>query len=816
MSSKRFPSQRRNRQRHDSAAVDPAWKQSEQPAIPESETEQAATRLSSSGSSVEAEHKMKISPLALLNCALFALTIQVTASETNLSIMAYYAELVLDVEVADSISSNILSANSPIILTDAANNVLVTNISITTVTVRGTLFIPYPFTEDLNNINSVAYITLEKKVGDQDPLQHQRRAPGEKLGALAMDIACLARRVYSDEPSSFSRQLAPHTFLHSLQPPPLRHQVCLAGPRTLEEAVNQARELRPCYKTRSPCHITQPPGLFTQLAPPLKEPQAVNIDTFPPCRTGGKRDGVRVGGESRAQQLTFNVEPPDTAVTSATVRGGSSMKEKPEEKGAWKGSRQRARMNLCPELEVRGDLHGYGQRLEGTTGTGSRSTACLPVADRRSLYSAVCIEIASQGFIVAAVEHRDESASATFYYKDQSTEQQHQVSSTPEHLQEEWLYYRTLKPGEPEFPLRNQQVQQRANECIGALNLLTDINAGQSVNNVLNLHFDWSKLRDSMDLCRTAIMGHSFGGATVIQSLCRETKFKCGVALDSWMLPLDDEVYARVTQPILFINSEKFQWLANIMKMKKLDANTIQRKMITIKGTVHQSFPDFTFLTGTLIGKIFKLKGEIDPNIAIDLCNKASLAFLQRHLAYFYALIGNTWQTKFTFANQTVASVKKIFQNKISCMQVALPKVCVRRNRKATLKGTRTARANCYPLENMIRLPPEVNRILYIRNLPYKITAEEMYDIFGKYGPIRQIRVGNTPESRGTAYVVYEDIFDAKNACDHLSGFNVCNRYLVVLYYNANRAFQKMDTKKKEEQLKLLKEKYGINTDPPK
>lgn len=40
-----------------------------------------------------------------------------------------------------------------------------------------------------------------------------------------------------------------------------------------------------------------------------------------------------------------------------------------------------------------------------------------------------------------------------------------------------------------------------------------------------------------------------------------------------------------------------------------------------------------------------------------------------------------------------------------------------------------------------VRLPPEVNRVLYIRNLPYKITAEEMYDIFGKYGAIRQIRV---------------------------------------------------------------------------
>ena len=46
---------------------------------------------------------------------------------------------------------------------------------------------------------------------------------------------------------------------------------------------------------------------------------------------------------------------------------------------------------------------------------------------------------------------------------------------------------------------------------------------------------------------------------------------------------------------------------------------------------------------------------------------------------------------------------------------------------------------------------------------------------------------GNAPETRGTAFVVYGDIFDAKNACDHLSGFNVCNRYLVVLYYQSTK-----------------------------
>ncbi|KAJ8948200.1 hypothetical protein NQ318_010476 [Aromia moschata] len=111
-----------------------------------------------------------------------------------------------------------------------------------------------------------------------------------------------------------------------------------------------------------------------------------------------------------------------------------------------------------------------------------------------------------------------------------------------------------------------------------------------------------------------------------------------------------------------------------------------------------------------------------------------------------------------------------------------------------------------------VRLPPEINRILYVRNLPYKITGEEMYDIFGKYGAIRQIRVGNTPETRGTAFVVFEDIFDAKNACDHLSGFNVCNRYLVVLYYQANKAFKKTDIEKKQEEIDKMKSKYGINT----
>ncbi|NP_001168609.2 uncharacterized protein LOC100382393 [Zea mays] len=113
------------------------------------------------------------------------------------------------------------------------------------------------------------------------------------------------------------------------------------------------------------------------------------------------------------------------------------------------------------------------------------------------------------------------------------------------------------------------------------------------------------------------------------------------------------------------------------------------------------------------------------------------------------------------------------------------------------------------------RLPPEVNRVLYVRNLPFNISSEEMYDIFGKYGAIRQIRLGNAKDTRGTAYVVYEDIYDAKNAVDHLSGFNVANRYLIVLYYQPAKMSKKSDIKKKEDEITRLQEKYGIGSKTP-
>ena len=60
------------------------------------------------------------------------------------------------------------------------------------------------------------------------------------------------------------------------------------------------------------------------------------------------------------------------------------------------------------------------------------------------------------------------------------------------------------------------------------------------------------------------------------------------------------------------------------------------------------------------------------------------------------------------------------------------------------------------------KAPPGANRILFVKNLNYQITGDDLYDLFGRYGSIRQIRIGNEQKTRGTAFVVYDDVMDVR------------------------------------------------------
>ncbi|NWX33876.1 PAFA2 acetylhydrolase, partial [Notiomystis cincta] len=237
----------------------------------------------------------------------------------------------------------------------------------------------------------------------------------------------------------------------------------------------------------------------------------------------------------------------------------------------------------------------------------------------RTLYSSICTELASWGFVVAALEHRDHSAATTYFL-------------TGEAGTEQWIPFQRVPQGQKEFYFRNKQVHQRARECVRALRLLQGIAAGRAEPNLLHQGWDLSVLKDNLDLTKVAVMGHSFGGVTAVLALVKEPSLRCAVALDAWMFPLENVLYPEVAKPVLFINTEKFQTPESVAKMRRLSSRNSQTKIVTVLGTVHEDQTDFAFLPGKLFGLLFGVRGSLDPHKALAITSQATLAFLQRHL----------------------------------------------------------------------------------------------------------------------------------------------------------------------------------------
>lgn len=99
------------------------------------------------------------------------------------------------------------------------------------------------------------------------------------------------------------------------------------------------------------------------------------------------------------------------------------------------------------------------------------------------------------------------------------------------------------------------------------------------------------------------------------------------------------------------------------------------------------------------------------------------------------------------------------------------------------------------------------------RQLTRIALGSDLYELFGRYGLIRQIRLGNAAKTRGTAYVTYEEQADAKRAVEQLNGFHLQDRYIVVLYHMPQRLTAKAELTKREADLAALKQQHNITDD---
>lgn len=293
-------------------------------------------------------------------------------------------------------------------------------------------------------------------------------------------------------------------------------------------------------------------------------------------------------------------------------------------------------------------------------------------------------------FFSPAVEHRDGSACCTFYAKETrmpisaSNMNLHAVdgplkftddeedgydeiddpnyvppkalsnSAIIPHITTDWIPYLPVKEGR--YNLRNKQIHRRVKECIRTLDLLEALNAGYEVQNLLDPLLDPTEFENLIDIDRAVIMGHSFGGATTLMSLSTELRFKLGICLDAWMYPIYKENFDFVTQPVLFINTQSFHTKENLRAMKQLlkvsnydrpdefpsrrgsnaegetDNQLIERKVITIKNTVHYNQSDIPFVLPWAVRAMIGANSSRNFFTAHDLTSALSLNFMFKHL----------------------------------------------------------------------------------------------------------------------------------------------------------------------------------------
>lgn len=245
-------------------------------------------------------------------------------------------------------------------------------------------------------------------------------------------------------------------------------------------------------------------------------------------------------------------------------------------------------------------------------------------ASSRFLISVVCNELASRGYLIAAIEHKDRSAGYTYYYKNKEDVQNDK--KTP-------INVKHIKLGAGHYEGRNSQVQIRADECCKLLDFLIGLNNGEVPYNVLddlnkNFNFNLADLVGKLDLDSFTMAGHSFGGATTLLAMSRRHEFKQGILLDPWMFPIKQEIIVeKVTQPLLFINTQTFQISTNITAMEKFLTND-QTEIYTLMSTTHENQTDTVLVFGYWLNWFMR---KLDPHLALKLNNALILRFLKQH-----------------------------------------------------------------------------------------------------------------------------------------------------------------------------------------
>ncbi|XP_025406766.1 platelet-activating factor acetylhydrolase-like [Sipha flava] len=248
-------------------------------------------------------------------------------------------------------------------------------------------------------------------------------------------------------------------------------------------------------------------------------------------------------------------------------------------------------------------------------------------AATRFVSSNFCYSLASYGFIVAAIEHRDKSSPVTFFY------------DSPENAESDcrtWIHHlhlHKINNNTDHYTFRNNQMKVRHRECTKLLNTLLEINKGTQIKNVLkSSSFDLRQFKNKINVDKIISIGFSFGGATALYNASKDSRYQAAVILDGWMFPLKSEPFLDIQQPLLFINSHTFHNPANLNSISKYVHSKGVRQLYTLKNTTHESPTDTPYIYGYWLDLVMLKK--MDAEIALNLQCSLVVKFLRDMIGY--------------------------------------------------------------------------------------------------------------------------------------------------------------------------------------
>ncbi len=229
------------------------------------------------------------------------------------------------------------------------------------------------------------------------------------------------------------------------------------------------------------------------------------------------------------------------------------------------------------------------------------------ITGSRHLHQVLFEHLSSQGYVVVALDHSYD-CNLTIFPDGRIADYRSEITGNPDSVR-----------------IRNKQINTRTKDIVFVLNQITKIHHG-------NLK---SKLNGKLNLEKIAVGGHSYGGATAIQSAKTDKRIKTCFVLDGWINPVPKATIERGMQkPLLCIGRPSWEgsdYPDNYNILNQFFSNSSAPSYnIIIKNTLHLDYTDIPLYSPII--KFVMDVGDLPFSTSHKLINNLIFAFLESHL----------------------------------------------------------------------------------------------------------------------------------------------------------------------------------------